>query len=205
MKNLKEIKLDVALCEQELIAFRNLMTNHDELDEQKHVLPFFKENQQLASLIGFCFPNELDEVNCIAHEFEISGFFKPDLILGDHNKREFVLVEFENGSKNSIFEQGSRATPFWSKRLEGAYSQLIDWFWKLEEQRNTPNFHRIFGYDANFHGLMILGKNMNLSQQEKDRLRWRINRMVVDSKKIAVVSFDDLLASFETRLQLIKK
>jgi len=40
--------------------------------------------------------------------------------------------------------------------------------------------------------LIIIGKDMNLSAQELDRLKWRMDRTVIDSNAISVVSFDEL-------------
>ena len=77
--------------------------------------------------------------------------------------------------------------------MEGAYSQLTDWLWKLEDMRSTGDFQNTFGSRrATFQGLIVIGKDMNLSAQEQDRLKWRIEKTKVDSIEISIVSFNEL-------------
>lgn len=139
------------------------------------------------------FPN-IRTPDHFAHEYEIDGDFVADLIVGDSKAHNYLLVEFENGAPDSIFNlNGRKATPNWARRIEGAYSQLTDWLWKLEDKRSTADFTNTFGdRRAKFHGLIVIGKNMNLSQQESDRLKWRMDRTMIDSSAVSVVSFDDL-------------
>ncbi|WP_227498532.1 Shedu anti-phage system protein SduA domain-containing protein [Synechococcus sp. PCC 7336] len=45
---------------------------------------------------------------------------------------------------------------------------------------------------ATFHGLIVIGKDMNLSPRERDRLKWRLGRTMIDSNAISCVSFNGL-------------
>lgn len=59
--------------------------------------------------------------------------------------------------------------------------------------RSTSDFHNTFGSRrAKFQGLIVIGKDMQLSSQEKDRLKWRNDRIIVDSTAISCVSFNTL-------------
>ena len=59
--------------------------------------------------------------------------------------------------------------------------------------RSTGDFQNTFGSRrAKFQGLIVIGKDMNLSLQEKDRLKWRIDRTMIDSNAISCVSFNEL-------------
>src|SRR5262249_7263601 len=129
-----------------------------------------------------------------AHEYEIDGDFVADLVVGDSSVRHYLLVEFENGAADSVFKQRhGKATPVWAPRFEGAYSQLVDWLWKLEDKRSTADFVNTFGdRRASFQGLIVIGKDMNLSRQERDRLKWRMDRTLIDSNAISTVSFNEL-------------
>jgi Domain of unknown function (DUF4263) len=65
--------------------------------------------------------------------------------------------------------------------------------WKLEDKRSTADFINVFGSRrATFQGLIVIGKDMNLSKREQDRLKWREDRLIVDSNAISVVPFDQL-------------
>jgi Domain of unknown function (DUF4263) len=193
MKILEPHALDPANCRAEWNAYSGLLAANATLSERKDVLPFFKKSRDLSLLICNYFPN-IRTPNRFAHEYELDGDFVADLIVGDSKAHNYLLVEFENGAPNSIFKSnGKKATPDWAQRFEGAYSQLTDWLWKLEDKRSTADFANTFGdRRAKFLGLIVIGKNMNLSQQEKDRLKWRMDRTMIDSNAVSVMSFDDL-------------
>lgn len=170
-----------------------LLGSHPILSERRHVLPFFKRRRDLSILICNYFP-KIKNPDRFAHEFEIYGDFVADLVVGDSSVHHYLLVEFENGASDSIFKQKKKkATPDWAPRFEGAYSQLVDWLWKLEDMRSTSHFQAAFGSRrATFQGLIVIGKDMMLSQQEEDRLKWRLDRTMIDSNAVSSVSFNGL-------------
>lgn len=193
MKNLVYHSLNAIDCRKEWQEFDTLLKSKSILYERKDVLPFFKQHHNLSILICTYFP-QIKNPNKFAHEYEIYGDFVADLVVGDSDTQHYLLVEFENGAPDSIFKQKkSKATPEWASRFEAAYSQIVDWLWKLEDMRNTADFENTFGSRrAKFQGLIVIGKDMNLASQEKDRLRWRIDRTMIDSNAIFCVSFDEL-------------
>jgi hypothetical protein len=193
MKNLQPHIFDPKNCRTEWIDFSNLLASKPKLSEQKDVLPFFKKCQDLSLLICTYFP-KIKVPDRYAHEYEIYGDFVADLVIGDSSVNHYMLVEFENGAPDSVFKQrGTKATLDWAPRFEGAYSQLVDWLWKLEDMRSTQDFLNTFGNRrATFQGLIIIGKDMNLAPQEQDRLKWRLDRTMIDSNAISSVSFNEL-------------
>jgi hypothetical protein len=193
MKNLQPHTIDPTTCRMEWNDFAKLIASKPVLSEQKDVLPFFKKRQDLSLLICNYFP-KIKTPDRFAHEYEIDGDFVPDLVVGDSSVHQYLLVEFENGTADGVFKQkGKKATPDWAPRFEGAYSQLTDWLWKLEDKRSTADFVNTFGSRrAKFQGLIVIGKDMNLSQQEQDRLKWRMDRTMIDSSAISSISFNEL-------------
>jgi hypothetical protein len=193
MKNLQKHIIDPQKCRTEWMDFSNLLASKPVLSEQKDVLPFFKQRQNLSLLICNYFP-KIKVPDQYAHEYEIYGDFIADLVIGDSSVHHYLLVEFEDGAADSVFKQkGKKATPDWAPRFEGAYSQLVDWLWKLEDMRSTQDFLNTFGSRrATFQGLIIIGKDMNLAVQEQDRLKWRLDKTMIDSNAISSVSFNQL-------------
>ena len=193
MKILQPHAINPGNCRTEWIAYSSLLASKAELSEQKDILPFFKKSPDLSLLICTYFP-KIKTPDRYAHEYEIDGDFVADLVVGDSSAHKYLLVEFENGTPDSVFKtKGKKATPDWAPRFEGAYSQLVDWLWKLEDKRNTVDFLNTFGSQrATFQGLIVIGKGMKLAKQEQDRLKWRMDRTMIDSNAISVVSFDDL-------------
>lgn len=193
MKNLQTHLLNPANCRAEWNDYIALLDAKPVLSEQKDILPFFKKKKDLSLLICSYFP-KIKAPDHYAHEYELDGDFVADLVVGDSKVHHYLLVEFENGAADSVFKKkGKKATPDWAPRFEGAYSQLVDWLWKLEDKRSTADFVNTFGSRrATFQGLIVIGKDMKLSQQERDRLKWRMDRTMIDSNAVSMVSFDDL-------------
>lgn len=198
MKRLTEIAFQAAAARSEWHDYIALLQSHSRLAEAADILPFFKARDHLSLLVSGYYP-EIREATHLAHEFQIYGDFAADLIVGDLQAGSFLLVEFEDAHAQSIFQAGGgRTYPKWTPRFEGAFSQLLDWLWKLEDMRSTQNFEHVFGRrDARFQGLIVTGKGMNLGAQELSRLRWRVEKVRVDSKAISCVSFDDLRDDFD--------
>jgi len=193
MKNLLPHSLNASNCRKEWGDFDALLKTKSQLNEREDVLPFFKARLDLSILICNYFPR-IRTPDRVAHEYEIYGDFVADLVVGDSTVHHYLLVEFENGSSDSVFrKKGTKATPEWAPRFEGAYSQLVDWLWKLEDMRSTSDFQNTFGSRrATFQALIVIGKDMNLSAQERDRLKWRIDRTMIDSNAVSCVSFEEL-------------
>lgn len=193
MKNLQPHVFNASSCRTEWNAYKAMLSAKPVLSEQKDVLPFFKGSKDLSLLICSYFP-KIKKPDHFAHEYAIDGDFVADLVVGDSKAHHYLLVEFENGKPDSVFKsKRKKATPDWAPRFEGAYSQLVDWLWKLEDKRSTADFASTFGNRrATFQGLIVIGKGMNLAQQEVDRLKWRMDRTLIDSNAISVVSFEEL-------------
>ena len=201
MKNLQPHVFDPKNCRAEWNAYKAMLVAKPTLSEQQDVLPFFKKSKDLSLLICSYFPI-LAKPDHFAHEYELDGDFVADLVVGDAKAHKYLLVEFESGAPDSVFKRkGKKATPDWAARFEGAYSQLSDWLWKLEDKRSTADFLNTFGNRrATFQGLIVIGKGMNLAPQEIDRLKWRMDRTMIDSNAVSVVSFEELADDLDYRL-----
>ncbi|ATJ91536.1 hypothetical protein HK16_05855 [Acetobacter senegalensis] len=192
MKALTPHNLNSQQARKEWHLLKALLASKPSLDERKDILPFFSKCYDLSLLISYYYP-AIRNPDVIAHKFPLGGDFKADLVVGDSKAHEYVLVEFEDASAKSLFS-GSRAKRDWSKRFEGAFSQLVDWIYKIEDMRVTDDFSHTFGNrKASFHGLIVIGKGLKLSTSEQARLRWRVEHIMVDSKRVEIKSFDDLL------------
>ena len=119
-----------------------------------------------------------------------------------------VFVEFEDARPNSIFKK-SKPTPEWSPRFEHGFSQILDWFYKLDTQRHPADFESRFGARAiHVSGLLVVGRRQNLEARERDRLAWRRQRVAVNGWQINSMTFDDLCEDTLERLAvypLLKK
>jgi hypothetical protein len=138
-----------------------------------------------------------------AHEFDIFGRFACDLVAGDWARRAYVFVEFEDAAPESIFVQTNRKTPEWSRRFEHGFSQILDWFYKMDIERHTPEFEQEFGTrDPYYSGLLVAGRRQDIGVQERDRLSWRHQHLTVSGRQIHSITYDDLCEHTLERLAI---
>ena len=199
MKDFENHQLSIEQCRKELENFKALLASSLELNERKDILPFFRVKQHLSAFIS-TYVNDIANPDLLAFEFDLFGDFACDLVVGDSSSHTYLLVEFEDAKMGSLFRKGKYA-PEWSPRIEHGFSQVIDWFWKLGDFEKSDDYEHRFGVKrASFHGLVVVGRNEKLSDREKGRLKWRQDHVVVDSKKVSVVTFDQLAADLDFRL-----
>ncbi len=193
---------DPMCCRKELNELKALLDNQTELSEKNDILPFFKKRSHLSAFLGSYFVH-LEEFDRLAYEYSILGDFVSDLAIGDSKTNTYCFVEFEDAMPTSIFKKNpNKTTPEWSGRFEHGFSQIIDWFWKLDDMKNTTAFQNQFGVGyIRYSGLLVLGRRTNLSRREQTRLKWRLEKVLVDSKPIICITFDELYDDLNHRLQ----
>ena len=207
MKQLEPITIDLTRCRHELAAFEVLLDQHESgtLREKEHVLPFFRENRNLAALIGYLRADCL-LVDRIAYEFDVFGDHAADLVVGDSSRQAYGFVEFEDAVPESIFrKEAKKSTLAWASRYERGYSQIVDWFWKLDDLAKTDTLrHRFEGAESiHYYGLLVIGRSGHLEPLERARFSWRRDRVVVDSRHIYCMTFDELYHDLRDKLGLM--
>jgi hypothetical protein len=206
MKDFIAHTFDFTRCKKELSEFKTLLDAKNELSEKNDILPFFKKRYHLSAFIGSYFSG-IDEFDRVAYEYSIFGDFSSDLAIGDSNTNTYCFVEFEDATPTSIFKKNpNKATLEWSPRFEHGFSQIVDWFWKLDDMKNTTTFQNQFGVGhIRYYGLLVLGRRADLSHREQTRLRWRLEKVLVDSKPVVCVTFDELFDDLNHRLRNYKR
>jgi len=137
MKTLEKIDLSVSKCKTELADFKKLLDGKAALSERDDILPFFRAHKHLAALVGAYNP-KINRFDRIATEFRLFGDYACDLVIGDSVSHNFCFVEFEDASPKSILTtKKGKSTPEWSPRFDHGFSQIIDWFLVLEDQKRS--------------------------------------------------------------------
>jgi hypothetical protein len=114
----------------------------------------------------------------------------------------FLFVEFEDAGPASVFVRaGPKPLRDWARRFEHGYSQIIDWFQKLREMLENPEMEARFGSRTiDYEAALIVGRRNDLGLVEQRRLEWRSSFVLVDSKQVTCLTFDNLLDRMEDRL-----
>jgi len=201
MKNFIHHSLSIQGCVKELKKFEELLASKAYLKERDEILPFFKKNRHLAAFLGTYIP-DIANPDRVANEYDIFGDFACDLAVGDSTSKTFLLIEFEDARAESLFvKKGAKATPEWAPRLEHGFSQVLDWFWKLSDMEKSDDYQNRFGArHVAIHGLVVVGREQTLQPRENARLKWRQDHTIVHSKKVSVITFDQLARDLKYRL-----
>lgn len=193
MKDFVPIEFDPYVCRDQLGQFGALLASKQELAERGDLQPFFRDHQQLAALLG-TFTPDLGPADLLAYEFPIYGDYAADIVVGNSHQGAYCLIELEDGGQDSVFKAGSdRATKQWGRRFEQGFSQLVDWFCLLDDAKNTQRFARDYGPGhVSFFGLLLIGRSGSLTEDDRRRLKWRQDKVLINSNKIHCLTFDGL-------------
>lgn len=202
MTNLDSVDFSLPDCQQELEEFRDLLENNDALSEEEDILPHFKERKQLSLLLG-TYHGELTAPDQFASEFRLFGEFRADLAVGDSEKGAFVLIEFEDATESSVFQDAGRERSHFGRRLEKGFSQLVEWLWVVDDESQTRRFEEKFGTrQPDIRPVLVVGRSHFLSEEEESRLVWRSQNVLVDSKPVSIITFDRLADDLSQRISM---
>lgn len=118
-----------------------------------------------------------------------------------------VLVEFEGGTRSSVFSQrrGTAQMRDWGAGLQRAFSQVSDWTWAKNESQHSEIYRNAFGLEHMSETyLVVCGRNAHLSPTEKSRLTWRSRKTMIAASDIRFWTYDDLHAETSAALDVFR-
>ena len=194
MKHFDTLVFDQQTYERELAELEQFLNKTNTLHEQADILPFFRDRKHLSARVGNVV-NSIKHADKIAYEYDIFGDFVCDLVVGNSQTHEYCFVEFENATVDSIFtKKKGRYESYYTCRFEQGYSQIADWFYQLTDVSESQMTKRFDKPRINYYGVLIIGRNAFLSENEQKRLIWRRRNFVVNSQHILIYTFDELLS-----------
>ena len=198
---LETVAFDPVIFRKELTEFDGLLKSKANLSERDDILPFFKERKHLTAYIGTLYL-DIAVATEVSYEFDISGSFKADVLLGSKTANQFCIVEFEPGEEDAIFKKQDRKYPEWSSRFEHAFGQIVDWFCALEDAANAKDFRDTFGNgEIRFSSLLVMGRTTSLDDSKKRRLAWRTKKVLIDSNRVTCITFDQLYLALKEKYE----
>jgi hypothetical protein len=196
---LESVAFNPAAFRTELNDFTTFLSSNPSLKERDEIIPFFKARKHLTAYIGTLYL-DVAVATEVCYEFDIAGNFRSDVLLGSKAAGKFCIVEFEPGEQGAIFKKQKRKNPEWSARFEHAFSQIVDWFWALEDQARTRDFEGTFGkQEITFTSLLVMGRDAELDDTKRRRLAWRTKKVLIDSNKVTCITFDRLYAALKEK------
>ena len=193
---------DPAARQRELHEFERLLQAGTALGERADILPFFRQNRHLAACLGYA-NNNLASPDLSGVEQELLGF-RCDIAIGDSRRSQFTLAELEDASEKSIFRPRTltRAFPHWSNRFEAGFSQLVDWAWRIGQERQpSVTLQPIFGTpDPRIHYLLVIGRDRWLDAAGSARLDWPYRNNGIQGQLMTVWTYDYFLGFVQARI-----
>ncbi len=202
---LEPILFNHSAFETELDALGSLLTSKAELSESEDIQPLFKRSKYLSAFLG-TFAPDVGSATELAFEFPFFGDYRADLLAGSKATNHFCVIEFEDGRPDSIFKnQPKRKNPEWSARFEHGFSQLTDWFFNLDDYKKSHGFTSTFGYGhVSFTAVLVIGRSAGLDDMKRTRMRWRSDKVLIDSNTVICVTFDDVYETLKKRYKRYK-
>ena|GEM_PF-2924544 len=97
--------------------------------------------------------------------------FRADFVVSDRENKKFVFIEFEDATEDSIFKLKSRRSNVantsyeWASRYEHGLSQVIDWYYRMDDYERTHKFEEYFGHRlVSYTGLLVIGRDKFIQQ-----------------------------------------
>jgi hypothetical protein len=192
---------DSQLINQAISEFRILLNKYDEFEEKKHIQPFFKKHPVLIFLLAGLGQISRSNVDEYEFEFDLWQDLVCDIGIGNSKANAYCLIELEGAQKNSLFKSKPKNYPKYSDRLECGYSQIIDWFFKIDELKNTSSIKRRFAGDyPRVNAVLIIGRSHFLNTDlERNRFNWRRDNTLIGAKNVNCLTYDELLEYFESK------
>ncbi len=124
------------------------------------IWPRFQQWSQLCAMIAIAhgvFPDS------IALQYDVFGTFTTDIVIANKRGKKYFFIELEGAKPGSLFRKTERATTIWGSGISAAFYQMVDWFWKLDDESMTEDFRERFGgRSAEISGIIIVGRNADV-------------------------------------------
>lgn len=192
--NFKDLEIEIS-------NFETLLSSKAALEEKADIAPFFLTNKNLSAFVA-CINNDVRNYTYLKSEFTLHKKYRPDLVVGDKEKGNFCFIEFEDAKKDSVFTQEkSSGKSDYATRFGKGFGQLVDWIREIDINKNSKYIH-IFNEDIelkSYKVVLVIGRSDFINTKQRERLDWFQEYTVINSKKISIMTYDDLLEIVKLR------
>jgi antiviral defense system Shedu protein SduA len=100
-----------------------------------------------------------------------------------------------------------RDYPRWSSRFERGFSQLVDWAWRIDQERQpSATLEAAFGTaDPRIHYLLVIGRDRWIGAAGRARLDWRHRHNGISGERTTIWTYDDLFSFVNDRLAVAEQ
>jgi len=201
----ESLKYSLAKAETELSSFEQWLTGIQFVGETE-IVREIRTRQQMCGLLAAT--GGIRAPDLIKFELSLSGLFRTDLVLGNDQFRQFVLIEFEGAEEDSLFSNAGRTRQYrsWAHQLEHGFGQVIDWAWLKSDDPNTITLTNTFGGRIDYSAyLLICGRDSGMKDDlERRRFQHRRHKTTVIGVPIQTLTYDDMVKVMKNNLDTAK-
>lgn len=197
---LSPIRIDFATAWGEFDSLRKWLQYRAWFAEAE-IVKELKDRPSLSCLLAYLEPG-MRRPDRYRFELAIQGAFRADLVVGNAEQGKFVLIELEGAERHSLFgPRRTRQMRDWGRQIERGISQAVDWSWAKNDAQHTAIYKNSFGCERTSElYVVICGRDASMSPTERSRFGWRSDKMSIAGSRVLCLTYDDLLAYFEARL-----
>lgn len=145
----------------------------------------------------------------LSFELSLGGNYFPDLVIGDANNKDLVLVEFEGAERHQIYSRQKRDEqyPDFSPKFRVGFSQLLDWVHRLKDASEENKLDWFTFLPKTVRTVLVIGRDSELGEhpnsQEQRRLESLAQSLMPGNNRLFIVTYDQLVVQVSARLNAL--
>ncbi len=184
-----------------------MLENEANNEGKAYLLAFFNQHPALILVMSDFVSMSYMAIDALEFEFELSQNLTCDVAFGSSEHNTYCLAKLGSLDRNALFNNNQDNRGEFSNQFERNYGQIIDWLYEIDRIKRLPSeVTPLFASEnPNISVLLIIGRSEFLSQDEQDRLKWRVEKTWIDSVNIKCITYDALLEHFKFIIERRKK
>jgi hypothetical protein len=200
MSLLSSHRFDLNAARHELSSLESFLTANRTFAERE-IVSLLKGSPNLTIIVG-ALARGMVLADAYKYEFRIQGVVTADLVLRSKTGK-IVFVEFEGGSSTSIFaHRSTNQMRHWSRDIDHATGQIVDWSWVLSEAANWTLLASNLGVDTlDIQYIVVCGRDSGLnSDLLRRRFAYRHSRLSIAGNSVVFLTYDGLFEEVSNAL-----
>jgi hypothetical protein len=203
---LGKFKVDKNDAIRETSELQQWLASRKTFQETAHAIPELEQRRSFCAAIGVTFGEKIYDPNRLSFELSLGGNYFPDLVIGDAENKDLVLVEFEGAETSQIFlaKKDDEQYPDFSPKFRQGFFQLLDWVHRLKDASDQNKLDWFTFIPETVRTLLVVGRDHELGDhkdsQGQRRLESLAQSFMPGNNKLFIVTYDQLIAQVAARL-----
>jgi hypothetical protein len=177
--------------------------------ETSDVMPELVKRKSFCAAIGVTFGEKIYNPDRLSFELSLGGNYFPDLVIGDANNQDLVLVEFEGAERHQIYarQKSGEQYPDFSAKFRVGFFQLLDWVHRLKDASPENKLDWFTFSPKTVRTVLVIGRDSELGEypnsQEQRRLESLAQSLMPGNNRLFIVTYDQLVVQVSARLNAL--